>query len=167
MNRVGARHPNEGDTTMTGKTITATIAAVLGVMICCVAGLGIGAGGIALATCTQARASTAPAPDTSAGTTRTTPAVAGWTAAQISNAATIVQVGAHLGVPPRGWIIAVATAIQESRLHNLGNRGTANDHDSLGLFQQRPSQGWGTPTQIRTPVYAATQFYGHLLDVPG
>jgi hypothetical protein len=49
--------------------------------------------------------------------------------------------------------------MQESSLHNLGNLGAHNDHDSLGLFQQRPSQGWGTPTQILDPRYASTLFY--------
>ena len=150
---------------MTGKAIAAAIVAVVGVMVCCVAGLGIGAGGIALAACTQPQASAPPAPDPSARGTTTEPTVAGWDAEQISNAATIVQVGAQLNVPPRGWVIAVATAMQESSLRNLGNQGSANDHDSLGLFQQRPSQGWGTPAQILNPVYAATQFYSHLLDV--
>ena len=89
------------------------------------------------------------------------------TAAEERNAATIVAVGQNLHVPPRGWIIAVATAMQESHLHNLPNLGAANDHDSLGLFQQRPSQGWGTPTQIMDPTHAATTFYRHLLTIKG
>jgi hypothetical protein len=71
-----------------------------------------------------------------------------------------------MGVPVRGWIIAVATALQESSLINLPDLGDANDHDSLGLFQQRPSQGWGTPAQIMDPVYASTKFCEHLLAVP-
>jgi hypothetical protein len=61
----------------------------------------------------------------------------------------------------------VATAIQESSLHNLGNQGPHNDHDSLGLFQQRPSQGWGTAEQLTNPVYAAGKFYDKLLSIPG
>ena len=81
------------------------------------------------------------------------------------NAATIVTVGQTMKVPPRGWIIAVATAMQESHLHNLGDLGAHNDHDSLGLFQQRPSQGWGTPAQILNPTYASTKFYTKLLTV--
>jgi hypothetical protein len=93
-------------------------------------------------------------------------AVGSWDADQRANAATIVRVGAQLQVPRRGWVIAVATAIQESGLRNLGNLGTRNDHDSLGLFQQRPSQGWGTPAQLTDPVYAATAFYRALLRVP-
>jgi len=90
-----------------------------------------------------------------------------WTATQVANAATIVAVGARMGVPRWGWVVAVATAMQESSLYNLGNLGRRNDHDSLGLFQQRPSQGWGTPRQIMNPVYAATKFYERLLRVPG
>lgn len=84
---------------------------------------------------------------------------------QLKNAAIIINTGRQLAVPPRGWVIAVATAMQESRLSNLGNLGTRNDHDSLGLFQQRPSAGWGTPAQIQDPVYASTKFYKRLLLV--
>jgi murein DD-endopeptidase MepM/ murein hydrolase activator NlpD len=91
----------------------------------------------------------------------------GWDQQQVANAVTIVTVGARLRVAPYGWVIAVATAMQESRLRNLGDLGTRNDHDSLGLFQQRPSQGWGTPTQLRDPVYAAAAFYAKLLRIPG
>ncbi|MFJ4918458.1 C40 family peptidase [Streptomyces sp. NPDC088725] len=82
---------------------------------------------------------------------------------QVPNAQTIMAVGISLDVPKKGQIIALATAMQESRLRNL-NYG---DRDSLGLFQQRPSQGWGTAQQIRDPVYASTQFYKHLLMTDG
>jgi hypothetical protein len=84
---------------------------------------------------------------------------------QLTNARAIVDVGRSMGLPPRAWVIAVATALQESYLRNLGYLGAFNDHDSLGLFQQRPSAGWGTPEQITDPVYAATAFYGHLSRV--
>jgi murein DD-endopeptidase MepM/ murein hydrolase activator NlpD len=86
---------------------------------------------------------------------------------QVANAAVIVTVGAELKVPRYGWVIAVATAMQESGLRNLGDLGTGNDHDSLGLFQQRPSQGWGTPQQVTNPTYAAKAFYTKLLRVAG
>jgi cell wall-associated NlpC family hydrolase len=86
-----------------------------------------------------------------------------WSAEQVTNAATIVHTGKADHVPQYGWIIAVATSMQESDLVNLDY----GDRDSLGLFQQRPSQGWGTPAQIMDPVYAAGQFYAHLLQVPG
>jgi murein DD-endopeptidase MepM/ murein hydrolase activator NlpD len=85
---------------------------------------------------------------------------------QMRNAAIIVQIGQQMKVPPRGWVIAVATAMQESRLINLGNLGSRNDHDSLGLFQQRPSQGWGAPEQIMDPRYSSRKFYEKLLTVP-
>ncbi|MEV4704714.1 M23 family metallopeptidase [Actinoplanes sp. NPDC049316] len=86
---------------------------------------------------------------------------------QIRNAAIIINVGAELKMPPRAWVIAVATAMQESRLTNLGNLGKRNDHDSLGLFQQRPSSGWGTPAEVTDPKYAATKFYEKLKTVDG
>ncbi|MGW4441950.1 C40 family peptidase [Streptomyces sp. NPDC004682] len=84
-------------------------------------------------------------------------------AEQIPNAQTIVATGLSLNVPTKGQIIALATAMQESRLRNLAY----GDRDSLGLFQQRPSQGWGTAQQIRDPVHASEQFYEHLLKVNG
>ncbi|MBU6531749.1 C40 family peptidase [Streptomyces sp. NPDC048405] len=84
-------------------------------------------------------------------------------AKQVPNAATIVATGLSLDVPKKGQIIALATAMQESRLRNLGY----GDRDSLGLFQQRPSQGWGSAQQIRDPTYASEQFYKHLLKVDG
>ncbi len=86
---------------------------------------------------------------------------------QMRNAAIIIAVGQKMGVPPRGWVIAVATALQESRLINEPDLGARNDHDSLGLFQQRPSQGWGTPEQVMDPEYAARKFYEKLVTVGG
>jgi hypothetical protein len=85
---------------------------------------------------------------------------------QLSNARAIVEAGKAMNLPPRAWTIAVATSLQESNLKNLGNLGARNDHDSLGLFQQRPSTGWGTPAQIQDPVYSATAFYKGLVQVP-
>jgi cell wall-associated NlpC family hydrolase len=84
-------------------------------------------------------------------------------AAQLGNARIIYAVGAGLGLPEQAEIIAIATAMQESTLQNLPS-GTA---DSLGLFQQRPSQGWGTVAQIMDPVLAAHAFYSRLAAVPG
>lgn len=85
-----------------------------------------------------------------------------WNAEQTANAATIVAVGKTKAVPAWGWVIAVATAMQESRLRNL----PGGDRDSIGLFQQRPSQGWGTPAQLASPTYQAARFYDALLAVP-
>ena len=88
-------------------------------------------------------------------------------AEQLRNAQAIVQTGQKMGLPPRAWVIAVATALQESALHNLGDLGANNDHDSLGLFQQRPSSGWGTPEQVRDPSHSAASFYKSLIAIPG
>ncbi|MGW4775549.1 hypothetical protein [Streptomyces filamentosus] len=82
---------------------------------------------------------------------------------QASNAATIAAVGSARGLPERAVTIALATALQESALRNIEH----GDRDSLGLFQQRPSMGWGTPEQIMDPVYAAEKFYEGLEKVPG
>ncbi|UQA98079.1 C40 family peptidase [Streptomyces halobius] len=82
---------------------------------------------------------------------------------QIPNAKTIQATGVAMKVPVRGQIVALATALQESGLRNLDY----GDRDSLGLFQQRPSQGWGTAAQVRDPVHASTKFYEGLLKVSG
>jgi hypothetical protein len=82
---------------------------------------------------------------------------------QVANARTIARVGYDRGLPQRAVVIALATAMQESRLRNLDY----GDRDSLGLFQQRPSQGWGTEAQVQDPVYAAGKFYDGLVQVPG
>ncbi len=84
-------------------------------------------------------------------------------AAQMANAATITAVGIRRKVPDRAIVVALATALQESKLENLAS----GDRDSVGLFQQRPSQGWGTPTQLGDPRYAAGKFYSALLRVRG
>jgi hypothetical protein len=85
------------------------------------------------------------------------------TAEQVQNAETIAAVGRDRGLPERAIVIALATAQQESRLRNLDY----GDRDSLGLFQQRPSSGWGSDAQVQDPVYAAGKFYDHLVTVPG
>jgi hypothetical protein len=82
---------------------------------------------------------------------------------QAANAATIAAVGKRMGMPNHAVTVALATAFQESKLRNLAY----GDRDSLGLFQQRPSQGWGTPAQVQDPRYAARAFYTHLRQVPG
>jgi cell wall-associated NlpC family hydrolase len=77
---------------------------------------------------------------------------------QKRNAATIIAVGKEMGLPSRAWLVALATAMQESTLRNI-NYG---DRDSLGLFQQRPSQGWGSPAEVTDPQYSARKFYDAL-----
>jgi len=84
------------------------------------------------------------------------------TVVQLQHASTINAVGLARGISEQGRIIAVATGYQESSLRNRPD----GDRDSVGLFQQRPSQGWGTAEQIIDPVYAAGKFYDALRDVP-
>jgi hypothetical protein len=86
-----------------------------------------------------------------------------FTPEQAVNAATITAVGTGRGLPERAVAIALATALQESGLRNISH----GDRDSLGLFQQRPSQGWGTAQEIMDPTYAAGEFYKHLVKVRG
>ena len=78
---------------------------------------------------------------------------------QWQNATTIVNAAHDLGMSPYAATIAVATAMQESKLQNLT---VAVDHDSLGLFQQRPSTGWGSPSELEDPTYAAKAFLREL-----
>lgn len=82
---------------------------------------------------------------------------------QMNHASTIVLLGIKRGLPARAGSIAVATAIQESKLRNL----TYGDRDSVGLFQQRPSQGWGTVDQLQDPIYSTNAFYDALTKVDG
>ncbi len=84
-----------------------------------------------------------------------------FTPEQSANAATITAIALKRGLPARAATIANATAIVESKLRNL----KFGDRDSLGLFQQRPSQGWGTEAQILDPVYATNKFYDALIKV--
>jgi hypothetical protein len=86
-----------------------------------------------------------------------------WSAEQVANARTIVTIGNQRRVPKQAQVIAIATALQESHLRNL--RG--GDRDSIGLFQQRPSQGWGTPKQLSDPAYQTQKFYDKLLRTRG
>jgi hypothetical protein len=82
---------------------------------------------------------------------------------QARNASLISAIAVQRGMPAHAATIALAAALQESKLYNL--RG--GDRDSLGLFQQRPSQGWGSPRQIMDPVHATNAFYDALEKVPG
>ena len=85
------------------------------------------------------------------------------TVEQAENAALITAISVRRGLPARAASIALATAYQESDLTNL----ESGDRDSLGLFQQRPSQGWGTPEEILDPVYSTNAFYDALAEVDG
>ncbi|WP_449289031.1 peptidase M23 [Micromonospora sonneratiae] len=104
--------------------------------------------------------------------------VAGLSLAQMNNAKAIVRTGRDMGMPRRALVIAVATAMQESNLLNLAsgvlpesmnypNQGVGWDHDSVGLFQQRSSTGWGPVGKLMDPAYATTRFLEALMQVPG
>ena len=85
------------------------------------------------------------------------------TVEQAENATLISAIGVSRGLPARAVSIALATAYQESKIQNL----THGDRDSLGLFQQRPSQGWGTVAQVRDPFHATNAFYDALEKIDG
>jgi hypothetical protein len=128
--------------------VTVILAGCLGLPVLLAAGLfGGGTGGCATAA--------EPAPGGPPG--------GGWDLDQLAVAATIVDVGVTRGVPRWGWVVALATAMQESGLRNL----PGGDRDSIGVFQQRPSQGWGTPEQLTDPAHQAGQFYAKLLTICG
>lgn len=102
--------------------------------------------------------------------------VAGLSDAQMKNAETIVRVGQSMGLDERAQTIALMTAMQESNLRNLASdvipesmnydhQGTGSDHDSVGLFQQRPSMGWGSTQEIMTPEHSAKAFYERLAKI--
>lgn len=106
--------------------------------------------------------------------TKRSPTAPGLDAEQSDNARLIIQIGRELGVSDRGITIALGTAMQESWLRNL----EWGDRDSAGLFQQRPSAGWGTASEIQDAARATRAFFGGasdpngyqtrgLLDVPG
>lgn len=75
---------------------------------------------------------------------------------QVDNARLIIGIGRGGDFNDRAIRIALMTALQESSLRNLD----AGDRDSIGLFQQRPSQGWGEPSRLNDPIYATKSFYG-------
>jgi hypothetical protein len=104
-----------------------------------------------------------PLPDPEGCQARVGGVVVDLTTEQAENAATIAAVAVGRGLPARAASIALATAMQESKLRNLDH----GDRDSLGLFQQRPSMGWGTARQIQDPYYAANRFYDALVKIDG
>ncbi|MFF5173107.1 peptidase M23 [Micromonospora sp. NPDC000089] len=104
--------------------------------------------------------------------------VAGLDRAQMNNAVAIVKAGRAMGVPKQGLVIAVATAMQESNLYNYASgvlpesqnyphQAVGWDHDSVGLFQQRPSSGWGDVGELMDPAFATRAFLSVLLEIPG
>jgi hypothetical protein len=128
------------------------------------------------------QAAAAPAPAPAPAPVPAAPAlpvpVAGLSQTQMNNAAAIVAAGKALGLPKRAYVLAVACALQESNLLNLAsdvlpesyqytNEGSGSDHDSVGLFQQRPSSGWGAVKDLMVPDFAAKQFYRALVGISG
>ncbi|THV42626.1 hypothetical protein [Glycomyces buryatensis] len=104
--------------------------------------------------------------------------VGGLDETQMGNAAAIIQAGMDRGLGERAWAVALATAMQESKFYNSANPVVPasydydwdieySDHDSIGLFQQRPSMGWGTVAELMDPRASAAKFYGTLEDVSG
>ncbi|GII25811.1 hypothetical protein [Planosporangium mesophilum] len=96
----------------------------------------------------------------------------------MDNAVAVVEAGRQLNLPKRAQLVAIVTALQESQLRNLANpnvpasmsrpnEGTGTDYDSVGLFQQRVSQGWGELDQLMDPKESARAFYSRLVTVPG
>jgi hypothetical protein len=113
---------------------------------------------------THSPAPPSPTPQTACTVASTTPGGSySITPTQAQNAAIIAAVALRKGLPDHAVTVALATSLQESQLLNL----SYGDQDSLGLFQQRPSQGWGTSTQIMDPNYAASAFYDHLAQLSG
>ncbi|MBM7080927.1 hypothetical protein, partial [Micromonospora humida] len=86
---------------------------------------------------------------------------------QTGNAKAIIAATKKAGMDERAAVVSIATSLQESKLENLGHLGDRNDHDSQGLFQQRPSSGWGTVEQITDPEYATLAFLKGLKQVDG
>jgi hypothetical protein len=104
--------------------------------------------------------------------------VAGLSQAETDNAVVIIEAGKRMNLPKRACLVAIVTALQESHLRNFANsrvpqslnlphQGVASDFDSIGLFQQRPSQGWGTVAELMDPATAASVFYTRLVTVSG
>jgi hypothetical protein len=123
-------------------------------------------------------ASASPKPSPTKAAVAALPAVSGFDKAQVTNARTIVQTGQKLGLPARGLLVGLMTAMQESNLYNQASQavpesfnyphqGNSVDYDSCGLFQQRTSMGWGTVKQIMNPVYSSTKFFQGLKRVSG
>jgi hypothetical protein len=118
-----------------------------------------------------------PSPSAAATPAKPRP-VAGTNRAAMDNAIVIVEVGKQMGLPRRAYVVAIMTALQETALRNLANssvpeslnyphQGVYRNFDSVGLFQQRPSQGWGSVAELMDPATEARLFYARLAKVPG
>ena len=134
-------------------TVALGAAAVASAVLAMPLGLAVAFGGLAEA---------APSCPSTQSETSSAASVAGLDAEQTANGRAIVETVLQRDLPIRAAVLAVATALQESSLRNLRH----GDQDSLGLFQQRPSQGWGTPIQVLDPVHATHAFLDRLVEVP-
>lgn len=144
---------------------------------------GLGAGPIAGTAAHAATPTTTPTTQAAAVVQHTADAksvapVAGLDTTQMAHAKTIVDTVHAMGLPERAAVIAVATSMQETNLYNLANTGlpesenipndgTGYDHDSVGLFQQRPASGWGSVDELMDPATSARKFLTALKQVPG
>ena len=147
---IGPRRLGKG---LVGALVLATVGSMLGVTVLlgAVAGSSASSDSLAPVACTLQ-----PAPSEVTEPATPPPTSARWSAAQLANARIIAERGQAARAGPNGVIVALMTAMQESSLTNLPH----GDRDSLGLFQQRPSVGWGTREQILDPVKASDAFYG-------
>jgi hypothetical protein len=130
------------------------------------------------AAATVDRVEKASKPTASRAQTRAVPPVAGLDQTQMNHAKTIVDVANQMKLPKQAAVVAVATSMQETNLRNLANTGlpesenipndgTGFDHDSVGLFQQRPASGWGSVDQLMDPATSTKKFLTALQQVPG
>ena len=125
--------------------------------------VGVGALGVVAATGIAMYTGVGPIPDPQGCRAEVGGQVVDLSTEQAENASLIAAIGVRRGLPARAVSIALATAYQESKLANI----EYGDRDSLGLFQQRPSQGWGSPTEILDPHYSINAFYDALENVDG
>ncbi|SDD35685.1 hypothetical protein [Glycomyces harbinensis] len=98
---------------------------------------------------------------------------------QEANAVTIIEAGKEMGFDEQGWAVALATAMQEAKMYNAASEAvpesfeytdsdvTYSDHDSVGIFQQRTSMGWGSVEELMDVSTSASKFYGTLEDIDG
>jgi hypothetical protein len=132
----------------------------------------------AAAAATVDRVEKATKPTTSRAQTRAAAPVAGLDQTQMNHAKTIVDTVEQMKLPKKAAVVAVATSMQETNLRNLANTGlpesenipndgTGYDHDSVGLFQQRPASGWGSVDELMDPDTSARKFLTALEEVPG
>ena len=136
----------------------------LGIRRACLIGGVIAVSGLAVGVAVVVGHGQSPSPPTGCNFASTaTSAQYSITPTQAQNAAIIAAVALRKGMPDHAVTVALAASLQETQLRNL----PYGDLDSVGLFQQRPSQGWGSSAQIMDPSYAASAFYDHLAQVPG